>query len=115
MELRSAESNEVTIMPGAFVRREYLSAMPNSVTGRVVIEFPGQKANRVVLDVEAPALVAIVSEKETDSVFTRFIKEVEPEEPGKGFDPGRFFKEHISGYEPFYFIAGTKSPSLTPQ
>jgi outer membrane phospholipase A len=111
MELRSAESNEVTIVSGAFVRREYLSPMPDSVTGRVVIEFPGLKANRVVLDVEAPAPVAIVPEKETNSVFTRFIKEVEPVEAGKGFDPGRFFKEHISGYEPFYFIAGTKSPN----
>jgi hypothetical protein len=111
MELRSAESNEVTIVPGAFVRREYLSTVPDSVTGRVVIEFPGLNANRVVLDVEAPAPVAIAPEKETDSVFARFIKEVEPEEPDKGFDPGRFFKEHISGYEPFYFIAGTKSPN----
>jgi outer membrane phospholipase A len=111
MELRSAESNEVTIVPGAFVRREYRSTLPNSVTGRVVIEFPGLKANRVVLDVEAPAPVVIAPENEADSFFTRFIKEVEPEEPGKGFDPGRFFKEHISGYEPFYFIAGTKSPN----
>ena len=87
MELRSAESNEVTIVSGAFVRREYLSPMPDSVTGRVVIEFPGLKANRVVLDVEAPAPVAIVPEKETNSVFTRFIKEVEPVEAGKGSSP----------------------------
>jgi outer membrane phospholipase A len=115
MEVRSAESDEVTIVPGAFVRREYLSTMPDSVTGRVVIEFPGLKANRVVLDVEAPAPVAIAPEKETDSVFTRFIKEVEPVEPGKSFDPGRFFEEHISGYEPFYFIAGTKSPNAKIQ
>ncbi len=115
MELRSAESNEVTIVPGAFVRREYLSTLPNSVTGRVVIEFPGLKANRVVLDVEAPAPVAFALGKGTDSIFTRFIKEVEPVEPGKSFDPGRFFKEHISGYEPFYFIAGTKSPNAKIQ
>ena len=115
MELRSAESNEVTIVPGAFVRREYLSTLPNSVTGRVVIEFPGLKANRVVLDVEARAPVAIAPGKESDSVFTRFIKEVEPVEPGKSFDPGRFFKEHISGYEPLYFIAGTKSPNAKIQ
>jgi outer membrane phospholipase A len=115
MELRSTESNGVTIVPGAFVRREYLSSMPNSVTGRVVIEFPGLKANRVVLDVEAPVSAVIAPEKETDSFFTRFIKQVEPAEPGKGFDPGRFFKEHISGYEPFYFIAGTKSPNAKIQ
>jgi len=33
MKLRCAESNGVTIVPGAFVRREYLSTMPNSITG----------------------------------------------------------------------------------
>ena len=115
MELRSAESNEVAIVPGTFVRREYLFTLPNSVAGRVVIEFPGLNANRVVLDVAAPAPVAIAPEKETDPFFTRFIKEVEPEEPGKSFDAGRFFKEHISGYEPFYFIAGTKSPNAKIQ
>jgi phospholipase A1/A2 len=111
MELRSVESNAVTIGPGAFVRGEYLTTMPDSVTGRVVIEFPGLKANRVVLDVETPARVAISPEKETNSVFTRYFKKVEPVEPGKAFDPDRFFKEQISGYEPLYFIAGTKSPN----
>jgi phospholipase A1/A2 len=111
MELRSAESNAVTIVPGAFVRREYLSPMPNSVTGRVVIEFPGLQANRVMLDVAAPAPVALAPEKEKCSLFTRFFKKVEPVEAGKAFDPDRFFKEQIFGYEPFYFIAGTKSPN----
>ena len=111
LELHSAESKAVAIAPGAFVRREYVSVLPPVVAGQLVMEFPGLNANRAVLDAQAPAADAIRPEPNTNSVFTRLIKEVEPEEPGKGFEPGRFFKEHISGYEPMYFIAGTKSPN----
>lgn len=111
LELRSTESNAVVIAPGAFVRREYISTMPDQITGQVVMEFPGLKANRAVLDVQAPAAAASSPAKKTDSLFDRFIREVEPEELGEGLEPGRFFKEHISGYEPMYFIAGAKSPN----
>lgn len=31
--------------------------------------------------------------------------------PPSGFDAGQFFKDHLYGYEPFYFIAGTESPN----
>jgi len=111
LELRSAESNAVVIAPGAFVRREYVSTVPDAVAGQVVMEFPGLNANRAVLDVQVSAGGANAPEKKADSAFARYIKEAEPAEPGKGFEPGRFFKEHISGYEPMYFIAGTKSPN----
>lgn len=112
LELRPAESNTVVIAPGAFVRREYVSTVPGQITGQVVMEFPGLNVNRAVLDVLAPASTAMAPGGKTNSFFTRFIKEAEPEEPGKGFEPGRFFKEHISGYEPMYFIGGTKSPNV---
>jgi outer membrane phospholipase A len=111
LELHSTELSEVTIAPGAFVRREYIATMPAAVAGRVVLEFPGLNANRVVLDVAAPTSAAMAPENKTDSFVTRYFNEVEPQEPGKGSEPGRFFKEHISGYEPMYFIAGTKSPN----
>ena len=111
LELRSPESNAVVIAPGAFVRREYVSTMPNGAAGRVVMEFPGLNVNRAVLDVLPTAWGAGVPEKKTGSAFNRFIAEVEPEGPGKGFEPGRFFKEHLSAYEPMYLIAGTKSPN----
>lgn len=112
IDLRTAESNAVMIAPGAFVRREYVFTVPNSVTGRVVMQFPWLNVNRTVLDVHAPAAAAGLPSKEKDSLFVRFIKEVEPTEPGKRQGPGRFFKEHISGYEPMYFIAGNKSPDV---
>jgi len=111
LELRSAETNTISIAPGAFARREYVFAVPDGITGQVVLEFPGLNVNRAVLDVQAPPAVVVTPEKKTNSLFTRFIKEVEPEAPGKGYEPGRFFKEHISGYEPMYFIAGAKSPN----
>jgi phospholipase A1/A2 len=111
LELRSAETNTISIAPGAFARREYVLTVPDGITGQVVLEFPGLNVNRAVLDVQAPPVVVVTPEKKTNSLFTRFIKEVEPEAPGKGYEPGRFFKEHISGYEPMYFIAGAKSPN----
>jgi outer membrane phospholipase A len=111
LELRPAESNQVVIAAGAFARREYFSTVPVEITGQAVLEFPGLNVNRAVLDVVPPVLSATVPEAKKDSAFTRFVKEVEPETPGKGFEPDRFFKEHISGYEPMYFIAGTKSPN----
>ena len=80
--------------------------MPAEIAGLVVVEFPGLNVNRVVLDVRIPAAT------NTDSFFTRYVKKVEPETPGKGSEPDRFFKEHISGYEPMYFIGGTKSPNV---
>jgi outer membrane phospholipase A len=106
-----AEAGEAKIAPGAFVRREYLLPIPASATGQVVVVFPQLNVNRMVLDTVAPPPVANKTEEKNESAIARLIEHVEPKEPGKPFDAGRFFKEHISGYEPFYFIAGTKSPN----
>lgn len=106
MELRSTEAEPVVIAPGAFVKREYLSNVPDSVTGLAVVEFPKLNANRVALDVQKPA--TDTPRKKHSSVFTRYVQQVEPEDAGKGFEPNRFFKEHISGYEPMYFMGGIR-------
>ena len=116
LELKdTAQAGEVRIAPNAFVRREYLLTIPASVTGQVVVVFLQLNANRVVLDIATPPPVAGKTVEKEESTLTRFFKHVEPAEPGKPFDPGRFFKEHLSGYEPFYFIAGTKSPNAKLQ
>ena len=104
---RSSESEAVEIVSGAFVRREYVSTVPGQIAGQVVLEFPGLHANRVVLDVHNAGR----PEQKSDSAFNRLVKEVEPPELNKGDGPARFFKEHISAYEPMYFIMGTKAPS----
>ncbi len=107
LTLATAESNAVVIAAGAFVRREYVSTVPNQIAGQAVMEFPSLNANRVVLDVANAGLPV----RKPDSAFERFITEVEPTTPDKGDGPARFFKEHISAYEPMYFIAGSQSPN----
>jgi outer membrane phospholipase A len=107
LELRLAETNAVVIAPGAFARCEYVSSVPDEIAGQVVMEFPALNVNRAVLDVQAPVATTAAPEKKADSLFTRYVKEAEP---GKGSEPGDFFKEHISGYEPMYLIIGTKTP-----
>jgi len=111
LELRMAESNAVVIAPGAFDRRDYVSTVPGEIAGQVVMEFPGLNANRAVLDVQAADWDGNAPPRKTTSAFNRFIEEGEPAAPSKGAGPGNFFVEHISGYEPMYFIAGTKSPN----
>jgi outer membrane phospholipase A len=112
LELQNpAEAGEVKIAPGAFARREYSLIIPVSASGQVVVAFPQMNANRVVLDAQASPPVTGTTEENEEPVFARWIEHAEPKEPGKPFVPGWFFKEHISGYEPFYFIAGTKSPN----
>ncbi len=71
------------------------------------MNFHSSTPNRAVLDVQSPVAVAATPPKKPDSIFTRYVKEAEP---GKGSEPGDFFKEHISGYEPMYLILGTKAP-----
>ena len=110
LTLLSAESTAVVIVPGAFARRVYVTTMPDSAAGQVVLEFPELDVNRAVLEVQ-PAGNPSVDGGKTNSAFNRFVSEVEPETPGKGFEPGRYFREHISGYEPMYFMAGAKSPN----
>jgi phospholipase A1/A2 len=104
--LREAPAREVSLAPGTFQRREYELGIPRHIVGRVVLEARAPDFARVVLDVEAPP-----APTERPSLFARWFREAEPLREGEEFDPGRFFREHVSAYEPLYFIAGTESPN----
>lgn len=108
--LTNTAPREVTISPRAFTRREYEMILPATTVGKVIIEFPGLNAGAVVLDVETP-LVASTAQTKKPSKLSRLLKEAEPLEDGKPFDPGRFFAQQISPHEPMYFIAGDESPN----
>jgi phospholipase A1/A2 len=100
MQLRkSAEAGEVTIPPGGYGRREYSSVLPAGLVGPVVLSVAGIAANPIVVEVEKPQAVATAPESEA------------PPQDGDESDAQKYFKEHMFGYEPFYFIAGTKSPN----
>jgi phospholipase A1/A2 len=110
--LRNAsEAGEAAIAPGAYVRREYVIQVPAGLEGQAVLSVPSIAANAVAVDVRQAEVVAKAAE-------------TPPAAPGKG--PGEppkapaegdegsaaaFFKEHVSGYEPFYFIAGPEYPT----
>lgn len=110
LTLRSnGAANLVTIAPDSFARREYGLTLPATAPGTVLIDFVGLDAGRVVLDVLTPP-VAFTTPAAQKSTLSRILQDAEPLEEGKPFDPGRFFEQHISPYDPMYFIAGTESP-----
>lgn len=111
LELRQlSEAGGVTIPPGSFVRREYRLEVPPELHAQVVLEVPELRANRVVLDVrQAGVLGAAPPEKPPKTGVARLVQEAEPRK--EDYQPGQFFKDHIFGHDPMYFIAGSESPN----
>ena len=101
----AADEGEVAIAPGEYARREYALTLPEGLEGSVILSATGIVANAVVLDVQKMPVVAAAPATTSEAPAAQ------PEPGSEGFDPQRFFKEHIFGHEPFYFIAGTKSPN----
>lgn len=98
-----------SIEPGSFESRDYSFVVPVGYSGEAILEFVKFVPNQLVLDIRT-------AEVEPDgtlveSRWARMVRDAEPEGSPKAFDPMRFFQEHISGYEPFYVIAGLESPN----
>jgi phospholipase A1/A2 len=100
---RASATNAPAIPPGSFIRARYWLELPKEAVGQLILEFP---------DLVAGSLAAWAQEPPpTGSGLIGALKQAEPAAPGKPFDPARYFKEHLSPYEPFYFIAGPDSPN----
>jgi len=100
------------IAPGAFIRREYLLPIPNGWAGELTVQPREISTTRLVFNVEAP--VGTEAEETNAPPRSRVMGFLSGEwhlNENGGYDPQSFFKEHIFGYEPLYFIAGTKSPN----
>jgi outer membrane phospholipase A len=111
--LRNAsEAGETTIPPGAYVRREYAIQVPDGLDGQVVLSVPAIAANAVALDVRQAEAVARAAEAPPVAPGET---PAEPLKPSAGdveeSAAVEFFKEHFSGYEPLYFIAGAVDPN----
>ncbi|HSB71278.1 MAG TPA: phospholipase A [Candidatus Methylomirabilis sp.] len=105
LELRNpAEAGEVMIPAGGYVRREYAAALPEGLRGPVILSAEGVPANPVVVEMEKPQAVAAVPEAKPTAPPSPLPKSTD-------YDAEAFFREHVFGYEPAYFIAGTKSPN----
>jgi len=111
--LRNAsEAGETAVPPGAYVRREYVMQVPEGMEGQVVLSVPAIAANAVALDVRQAEVVARAAEAAPAAAGTA---PVEPPKASVGdaeeSAAADFFKEHFSGYEPLYFIAGGDYPN----
>ncbi len=108
--LEPAQTSSVSIPPGGFARADYALPLPQNLSGEVIVEFCGLALNRIVLTVQQPPAGALAAGPNTP-LWKRLLRDAEPQEAGELSEPGRFFKEHVFGYEPFYFIAGLESPN----
>lgn len=101
-------SGGTEIAAGHFARRAYDLRAPANLTGEVLAEPLDFPSVRLVLNI-LPARTAPVMAPSGKNLVSIFKGRKEPE--AEAYDPENFFKAHIFGYEPFYFIAGTKSPN----
>lgn len=104
----SLEPAATEVQPGGFIRQDYWLTLPDHLEGRVAVELLELRANPLAMEVRP---VVAEPEPKERRPFLSLIKKGEPESEPDNFEPGRFFKEHFSGYEPIYFIAGTESPN----
>ncbi len=110
---REAEASETAISPGQFARDAYLLELPTGWTGPLTIETAVVAGG--LLQVDYSGEVPSTGSREVDSSRRRgviyFLKGHKHAENAGDYDPNTFFKQHISGHEPLYFIAGPDSPN----
>ncbi len=110
LEAAPKSERSFVLAPGTFAMVEYSFAVPTLSTNRMLLaiqsEPPANLFFRVTPRDETPEVPTT-----TGSRIVNMLRDVAPEGSPEGFDPTRFFKDHISGYEPFYFVAGTESPN----
>lgn len=100
----------LSIEAAGFRRANYLLPVPETLVGEVTLEFDHLPLNRILLVVVKPPAETAVATPALPP-WKKWLRDAEPQDAGDLREPGRFFKEHIFGYEPFYFIAGTESPN----
>lgn len=105
------ESNDSASIPaGAFARRRYAIALPAGLSGEITLAVPQVPSMQLALTIEQPGMEAKPSTAPAERGLMYFLKG-RRHATTPGYDPESFFKQHIFGYEPFYFIAGTDSPN----
>ena len=105
------QAGEVPISPGGFVRREYTVVLPAALpAGQALLEAPALGANRVALEIRPPPPPATPAGPEAKAGLGGFLRE--GLSPKQDFTPMEFFKQHLFGYEPFYFLGGWEAPEV---
>jgi outer membrane phospholipase A len=108
----TSDAGGTTIPPGGYVRREYVMVVPEGLEGQAVLSVPAIAANAVALDVRQAEAVARAAEAApTEASKTPAAPPKAPADEAEESAAVEFFKEHFSGYEPLYFVAGGDYPN----
>jgi outer membrane phospholipase A len=70
-----------------------------------------QQTETPTLTITNSAGTSVATDTVSEGGLLYFLKGRKHGEQRGQYDPDAFFKEHVFGYEPLYFIAGTKSPN----
>jgi len=111
--LRNGAVEPVTVAPGTFSRREYSFKIPENWTGEVTLEAHQLGSMRLVFNFKTPSTKAETTNESAPQKrgMVYYLKGQQHSPDDGKYDPDTFFKQHIFGYDPFYFIAGTESPN----
>lgn len=102
---------QATLGPGEFARREYALRLPDPIVGTVLLSVPALRTTPIAIEVRPADRLDPVAREDLDQPSLAGLQEEEPLPRRSPFRPGRFFREHFFGYEPFYFIAGPEMPN----
>jgi outer membrane phospholipase A len=94
------EGHEVTIAPGAFAKQEYLLNIPATLHGQVSLSISNY--NEIALQIGQGS---VAPETETTPVAPPATP-LAPANPHNRSALARFFDNHLSPYEPIYFLVG---------
>lgn len=112
LRLRQGQAGGVASVPSrGFIQREYELSLPQAPTGKATWEADAMSANTVVIMVGTPATASSTTASPATNAPAAPTEASLSKKKGEDFDPLQFFKDHIYGYDPFYFIAGTASPN----
>jgi hypothetical protein len=107
----TSDAGEATIPPGGDVRREYVIQVPEGLEGQAVLSVPAIAANAVALDVRQAVGAVKAAEAAPAEPAASPAEAPKPSaDKAEISAAAEFFKEHFSGYEPLYFIAGGDYP-----
>jgi phospholipase A1 len=105
--LEDPSADSVRIPPHGFVRNAYSILPPKGWIGAVELECDTVPGTRLALDVSVPTPVTDAPPAEGSLAYLLKGRK----HAASKHEPDTFFKQHIFGYEPFYFIGGSDSPN----
>lgn len=102
------EFSSIDIPPGGFSRAEYALAIPDSWKGETSLEVGSVPGSALMFVATLPQ---VQGTEQPQKGLVYFLKGRRHAALAADYDPDDFFKQHISGHDPLYFIAGTETPN----